>query len=155
MRGNSGSERSSRMASSPVDHAPRRLGWTVRLGVAGAVLSCCWLGLGLAVATPKPIELEVFLPSPGYKRGRHATCKYTEFKETQILWGTCAAGDEIGELMGKYSARSHHMKARITVARTPVCIVAVVIDLDGQPMGRSYPVRFTDQPGKPKVLSIG
>jgi hypothetical protein len=154
MRGNSGSERSSRMASSPVDHAPRRLGWTVRLGVAGAVLLGL-VGLGLAVATPKPIELEVFLPSPGYKRSDGTYLKYTEFKETQILWGSCAAGDEIGELMGQYSARSHHMKARITVARTPVCIVAVVIDLDGQPMGRSYPVRFTDQPGKPKVLSIG
>ena len=113
------------------------------------------LGCAEAAGPRKPIELEVFLPSPGYKRADGTYLKYTEFKETRILWGTCDTGDEIKDLLGQYSAKSHHMKARINVTSTPVCIVAVVIGLDDVPLGRSYPTRYVDAPGKPRVLSIG
>lgn len=153
MRGNSASERPVRTASSPADSAPRRLGRTVLIGGAGAVLLAALIGL--ATAKPEPITLDVQLPTPGYKRADGTLLRYNEFKETQILWGTCDGLDEIADLRGRVSVKSYQFKGRITVQETPVCIVAVVIGLDDAPMGRSFAVRYVDKPGQPRNLVIG
>lgn len=88
-------------------------------------------------------ELTIALPSPGYKRNDGTQLHFTEFKETQLVWGPCGADGQPTQISGIAHVESWRTSGRITVPdRTRSCIVAVVIGLDGQPMGRSEPIEY-------------
>lgn len=123
----------------------RRLIRWMAFAVAASLLAC-----SADAKTPPPWTLDVRLPEPGYRRADGSILRFTEFRGTRVMWGKCGPDDELEELEGETMARSWAFLARIVVpANRTVCITAVVIGLDGEPMGRSPTIKFTtsDKPG--------
>lgn len=104
-------------------------------------------------ATPTTYPLQVHLPEPGYRKADGSILNFTEFRSTKILYGTCDPTTGIGELYGEVSVKSWGFVSptfRVPV-NVEVCIIAVVIGLDDQPMGRSNVAKYLTAvaPGKP------
>lgn len=109
--------------------------------------------MSIAFGAEQTYPLRVELPQPGYRKHDGTILKFSEFRSTKILYGTCDETTDIGELYGEVSVKSWSFVS--PVFRVPVnvevCIVAVVIGLDGEPMGRSNVATYLTAvaPGKP------
>jgi len=75
-----------------------------------------------------------------------------QFQGTKILYGTCDENTEIGELLGEVMApsTSNSTGTFYVPSGQILCFVAVVVDLDGQPLGKSYVVKFSTKGVVPK-----
>ena len=116
------------------------------------LIGLAWVALAPAQSPPPTVGLSVWLPSPGYPLTDGTYLTHTEFKRTDILYGTCSPTTEIDELMGTVEVKSYsfHSPQFQVPINTQICIVAVVIGLDDQPMGRSYVAKYftTLEPGR-------
>lgn len=86
---------------------------------------------------------EIKFPAPyHYADGR--VLGFTEFRGTRVQWGQCTDDHQILEVEQEVMACSWCDKAWISVPDGRiVCVQAAVIGLDGEPMSRSWPVRFS------------
>jgi hypothetical protein len=68
-----------------------------------------------------------------------------QFTGTKVMYGTCSPETEIADLLGEVMVPS--TKTSTGTFNVPsgqmLCFVAVVLDLEGQPMGRSYVVKYS------------
>lgn len=149
----------------------RKVDWFRVLVILALAAGVIWLSIilgrspiGIALGAEQTYPLRVELPQPGYRKHDGSILKFTEFQRTQILYGTCDPTTQIGELYGEVSVKSWSFVS--PVFRVPVnvevCIVAVVIGLDGQPMGRSNVAKYLTAvapggpvPQTPQSLKIG
>lgn len=132
---------------------PRRLG--TRACVTGVLM------LLTAATNPPPWIFIVGLPEPGYKRVDGSIVRFTEFRGTRIDWGQCMDEDRIFEVVQSYMVKPWQFSTRISIpSGQEACIQAVVLDLEGDEMGRSAPVRVSTigprkNPMRPINLTLG
>lgn len=135
-------------------YPPRRLG--VRAGFAGVLLALC------AGATDlPPWEFIVELPQPAYLKADGMPLRFSEFRGTRVDWGQCMDGDRLFEIEASEMVRSWGFEARIFIpAGREACVQAVVIGLNGDEIGHSYPLRVSTSgprrnPMAPVRLKLG
>jgi hypothetical protein len=111
-----------------------------------------------ANAAPGDWSYIVSLPEPYYQYADGTPLLFSEFKGTKVMWGSCDEDNVIGELRGEVMAKSWQFKVPIQLKPGEVhCIVAVVIGLDGDPLGRSIPVKVDTRgtrPSSPVIIGV-
>ena len=138
----------------------RKFDWFNALAILTVGLGFIWIlivlgkspiGLVLGAEPAKPAwNVRVSLPEPGYRQADGSLLGFTKFKGTRIIWGSCDAKGYPLEGGGEVTVRSWQFFGEVKIpAGRDVCIVAVVIGLDGMPMGMSTPVRYSTKGTRP------